>query len=338
MTRTARRRWSREIESEIDGILLGDTGPALVHGYDPPAGGMWVDDAIPGKLGAYDRGTGDELWISPCEVGYGRGFGAGFGAGGEVVVLGPSPAGYRMVRMAPDNGELLGVRPIEAFDHAVVAEDLSICLSAKRVTAFETSGAAEAWTYSRTAQRYHFIGRDRDRVFVVFSNKKDRRQGVLVLRADSGRLLGHALNPMQATIQDMTVDEKAVVVLTDGIEGALPPEILPEYLARTADEESQGTVSLLALDPTGKAGDSPLWYHTFPSAQVSDLSEVGIAADSGKVYVVRGANLDVCDALTGRALGEWMVPGLDDRIAWTVCQGAGLLAEETRTTVFELPA
>ncbi len=338
MTRTARRRWSREIESEIDGILLGETGPALVHGYDPPAGGMWVDDAIPGKLSALDRGTGEPLWTSPCEVGYGRGFGAGFGASGEVVVLGPSPAGYRMVRMAPDNGELLGVRPIAEFDQAVVREDLSICVSAKRVTAYETAGAAEAWTYSRETQRFHLIGRDAERVFVVYTNKKDRQQGVLVLQADTGKPLGNLLAPVSSTVQDLSVDPRSVVVLTDGIEASLPPEILPEYLSRTADDDAQGTVSLLALDPTGKAGDAPLWYETFPSSQVGELSEVGISTDSGKLYVVRGAYLDVRDALTGRALGDWAVPGLDERIAWKVCQGAGLLAEETRATVFELPA
>jgi hypothetical protein len=32
------------------------------------------------------------------------------------------------------------------------------------------------------------------------------------------------------------------------------------------------------------------------------------------------------------------LPGLDERIAWQVSQGAGLLAEETRASVFELPA
>lgn len=44
------------------------------------------------------------------------------------------------------------------------------------------------------------------------------------------------------------------------------------------------------------------------------------------------------DALTGRMLGDWAVPGLDERVGWTVAQGAGLLAEETRVSLFELPA
>jgi hypothetical protein len=37
-------------------------------------------------------------------------------------------------------------------------------------------------------------------------------------------------------------------------------------------------------------------------------------------------------------LGELTLPGLDERVAWKVSQGAGLLAEETRASVFELPA
>ena len=89
MTRTARRRWSRELESEIDGIVLGGNGPVFLHGYDPPAGGKWIDSVIPGKLGAFERNSGDPLWVSPCEVGYGRGFGAGFGREEDLVVLGP---------------------------------------------------------------------------------------------------------------------------------------------------------------------------------------------------------------------------------------------------------
>ena len=47
---------------------------------------------------------------------------------------------------------------------------------------------------------------------------------------------------------------------------------------------------------------------------------------------------EVRDALTGRTLGDWAIPGLDERVDWRVSQGAGLLAEETRVSVFELPA
>ena len=53
--------------------------------------------------------------------------------------------------------------------------------------------------------------------------------------------------------------------------------------------------------------------------------------------MANGAHLEVRDGLSGRSLGELAVPGLDERIAWTVSQGAGLLAEETVATVFELP-
>ena len=67
MTRTARRRWSREFQGEVDGIVLGEAGPVFLHGYDPPAGGKWIDNVIPGKLGAFDRNNGDpKHGPNPC--------------------------------------------------------------------------------------------------------------------------------------------------------------------------------------------------------------------------------------------------------------------------------
>ena len=35
--------------------------------------------------------------------------------------------------------------------------------------------------------------------------------------------------------------------------------------------------------------------------------------------------------------GELTVPGLDEYVAWKVSNGAGLLAEETRVSIFEVP-
>ena len=48
--------------------------------------------------------------------------------------------------------------------------------------------------------------------------------------------------------------------------------------------------------------------------------------------------LEARDLLSGRTLGEWTVPGLDERVCWSVGSGAGLLAEENRLTIYELPA
>ena len=59
---------------------------------------------------------------------------------------------------------------------------------------------------------------------------------------------------------------------------------------------------------------------------------------SGKLYLVKGALIEVRDTLTGRMLGDWAVPGLDESVAFLVSDGAGLLAEETRVSMFELPA
>jgi len=53
---------------------------------------------------------------------------------------------------------------------------------------------------------------------------------------------------------------------------------------------------------------------------------------------VNEALIEVRDMLTGRKLGDWAIPGLDERVAWQVANGAGLLAEESRVSLFELPA
>ena len=155
MTQTAKRRWSKELDSIVDGIAFGSSGPVLLHGYDEPAGGKWIDDVIPGKLGAYDRTTGERLWLAPCEVGYGRGFAAGTGPRGQVLVLGPSANGHLIVRMAANSGELLEASPIEAFDEADVAPDYVVCVSAGRIVAYDSETFEERWTYSRDGERYH---------------------------------------------------------------------------------------------------------------------------------------------------------------------------------------
>jgi hypothetical protein len=89
------------------------------------------------------------------------------------------------------------------------------------------------------------------------------------------------------------------------------------------DVESARGLALVALDPQARDGAKPLWFRGTRSREDDDLPEVSIGADQRLLYLVRGAWLEVRDGLTGRALGDWTVPGLDERIAWTVCQGAG---------------
>jgi hypothetical protein len=342
MTKTARRRWSREIESEVDGIAIGSSGPVLLHGYDPPAGGMWIDSAIPGKVALLDRGSGERVWSSPCEIGYGRGFGAGFGKEGEVIVLGPSSAGYRIVRMSPTNGALMGAAEIEAFDQADVAPDLCICVAADRVTAIDTTAMVEVWRHAREGERYHQVGRQGERVFVVYSDRKSGQRGLLCLETQSGEALGPTLAAGPMAIHDMAVDEGGVILVAGDLSSALGADDLSEYLARLAEQDlnQRDVLSLVALPRAAAEGDSPLWYE-FLSAdafEADDGLEASISCDSGKLYLIRGADLEVRDALSGRLLGGWTVPGLDERVAWKVCEGAGLLAEETRISIFELPA
>jgi hypothetical protein len=186
MTRTARRRWSREFPGEIDGLALGEVGPVILHGYDPPAGGKWIDSVIPGKLGAYDRNSGDVQWISPCEIGYGRGFGCGLGQEQDVVILGPSGQSHRITRMALASGELIGASEIGAFDQALVFGDMCITVTPQRVTGILTTAMLEVWSHVRDGERYHLAGRVGPHAYVVFTDTNRKRQGVLRLDVESG--------------------------------------------------------------------------------------------------------------------------------------------------------
>lgn len=343
MTRTARRRWTREVSNEVDGIAFSGSGPVLVHGYDPPAGGRWADSAIPGKMAAFDRSSGEDLWVSPCEVGYGRGFGAGISSRNDLIVLGPGSGAtsHRIARMALNTGELLDVADTQAFDEAVVGDDVSVCQAPSRVWALDSETLCESWSFSRKGERYRGISRSGERLFVSFTDTKAKRQGVQALDARTGRSLGRILAANQPTIHDVAADAGGTAILATDLETALPPELLTEYLTSTADEDLPDgkALALLAMEHEGREGDAPLWYTKISSDDADDeYPEISISADSGKLYIIKGAFLEVRDMLTGRELGEWTVPGLDERVGWQVCEGAGLLAEETRISIFELPA
>ncbi len=326
MTRTARRRWSREFKGEIDGILLGDAGPIFLHGYDPPAGGKWIDNVIPGKLGAYDRNDGHVLWMSPCEVGYGRGFGSGLGQEDDVVVLGPSLQGHRIARMFQATGELIGAQDIQPFDQALVFGDMCITVTPGRVAGIMTSPMLEVWSHSGTGERYHGAGRAGDEILVVFTNTNTKRQGVLRLDVESGDSVGTFLDPEYAMIHEL--------VCVDGLAVLLAADRAPSRVSRAT---STAALRLEAYRTDGIEAH-PLWRRDVADDAPDDLPDVSISLDSDKLYIARGALLEVCDGLTGRRLGELTLPGLDERVAWKISQGAGLLAEETRASIFELPA
>lgn len=341
MTRTAKRRFSRDMQSTIDGIAFGPSGPVLVHEYDPPAGDMWIDDVIPGKLAALDRHSGEVLWSSPCEVGYGRGFGAGFGKEDDAIVLGPSSKGHLAARMSLKTGELLAAVPIEAFDEALVHPDLSFGLTPRRIFAIDSSGLTEAWEHSKPGERYHHVARAGDHLFVVYTHSSTNRQGVLRLDAQTGEVEGELLAPRQPVVHGIAANADGLVLLTRDLTHALPAEVVGQFLvelSRKHEGATTDTLSLLALPSNAELGDAPLWYEVLSSHPVDEIPEVAITADAGKLYLVRGALLEVRDTLTGRLLGDWAVPGLDESVAFQVCEGAGLLAEEERVSLFELPA
>ena len=343
MTSTARRRWSRELESEVDGIAIGAEGPVLVHGYDAPAGGMWIDEVIPGKLGAMDRSTGETLWSSPCEVGYGRGFGTGFGSSDEVIVLGPSTNGHRIVRMDAESGKLLGAETIEAFDEAIVGEDVCICASAGAISAISTSVMKEAWRYTHADQRFHQVERSGDRVYVLHSDMRTKQKGVLALDVVTGQVARIVVPATLGEVQGMGIDGEHMVLLTGDVAAHLPGELAVPFLDDLARREGPSgdmvvdNSTLLGFSLT-EGADKASWYEILSTTVDPELIDVGLRADSGKLYVSSGALVGVRDLVTGRMLGDWTIPGLDEQVGWQVSQGAGLLAEEHRLSVFELPA
>lgn len=344
MTRSARRRWTADLESEIDGVALAAQGPVVLHVYDPPAGGKWVDDAIPGKVAAYHRQSGERQWISPCEVGYGRGFGAGFGEEQELVILGPTQGGHRMVRMSSADGVLLGVESVPEFDEALVAPDLCICIGLTAITAVHTTAMVESWRYSGEGRRFHRAARAGNMLYVVFSTKQSRHQGVLALRVDTGALISELLAPNQPAIHDLCAGEGVFAVVVDDLESALPPEQARDFaLRQLTEDDAEGDFSTPGPTPgvvvyEADDGSRPVWYEALGDAPSGDdLGDTSLALDSAKLYLARGALLSVRDLLTGRVLGELVVPGLDEHVAWTVSDGAFLVVEETRASVYEIP-
>ncbi len=338
MPSTARRRWSRELDTQIDGVAVGSTGPVIVHGYEPPAGDKWMDSVIPGRLCAFERTSGEMLWRVPCEVGYGRGFGAGLLGSERVVVLGPGLVGHKIAHMSISNGELLGAAPIDAFDEALVFPDLCICLSHSRIFAVDTNEMTEAWSYGE-GERFHHVERIGDRILAVFSTRGG--QGILRLDAETGEYEGRLLSPEQPIIHCIAGGDDLLVALTSDLRRVLAETSSEQLEAVLAEHPGGGlsdTLSLLALRADSEPGDEPCWFRVLETEELDELPEASILVDSGKLYVERGTLLEALDALTGRPLGEWTVPGLDERLDWRVVDGAGLLAEETRLSIFELPA
>jgi len=333
MTRTARRRWTRDLETLVDGIAIADSGPVLLHGYDDPAGGKWVDDVIPGKLAALDRHSGDILWISPCEVGYGRGFGAGLGPEKDAVVLGPSAQGHRIVRMALDTGELIGVSEIEPFDEALVFDDLCVCVTPSRIFGVQTSAMVELWAFQREGYRFHQICRQGEDLFVVYTDPRMSRQGVFCLDVESGEIRREVLEAKQKVIYGMASQPGSLVLLVSDVLAALPEEQWPDY----GSAPGGGGLNIVAIRPDGEVGQPALWYEQAPIDEVDEYPDLHIWMDSGKLYMVHEALVDVRDALSGRDLGELTIPGLDERVAWGISQGAALVAEEERVSIFEIP-
>lgn len=324
----------------VDGIGISSEGPILVHGYDAPPGGKWSDDVIPGKLGAMDRATGEMCWMVPCEVGYGRGFAVGFGARGQVLVLGPSAHGHRVVRMSVDSGEILDVSTIPVFDQASFSEQHVYCCSAGGISALDTNSLTESWAYSREGERYHQCMPMDGRVLVVYSTPSGG-QGLLAVDAKTGNFIEIMVPPLLPVIHGLVATGGIAILLTESLDKVLEGDAASDLMRSVALHPSGGirdTLSLMALSASESSMGDPKWIQVLETKDHDELPEASLSADSGKLYLERGNQLNALDALSGRPLGAWTVPGLDERVDWSVADGAGLLAEEGRLSVFEFLA
>ena len=296
MTTTAKRRWSRELETEVDGIAFAATGPVLLHGYDPPAGGKWIDDVIPGKLGAFDRSTGERLWIAPCEVGYGRGFGAGVGQQGRVIVLGPSQGGHRIVRMAMADGELLDSADTEPFDDAVVHPEVVVCSNARAVWGLDTVTLQETWRYAREGERYHGLAFAGENVFVVVSSTESGKYGVVRLSANTGAFEGYLLQPVMPLIRGVGASGSTVAIVTCELEFLLDPDNRMDFMLQLAshpDEGPRDTLSIAAMRADAASGEAR------SSESVLTIDAVELAAETRTVSSsATPAPVEACSAPT----------------------------------------
>ena len=210
------------------------------------------------------------------------------------------------------------------------------------MTGISTSDLFEAWTYQREGERYHSVAFCGGQVVVVYSDANTKKYGLLALDSEDGSFDSILLPPKLPMIHSIAGESGAVVLLTNDLLQVLGPDQAGQFLGELSmlseDDVLTDTLSLLALPGGHTDGEPALWWKVLSTEAVEDIPEVSISADSGKLYVVRGAMLEVCDILSGRTLGEWTVPGLDEQVCWSVASGAGLLAEEHRLTIYELPA
>jgi hypothetical protein len=256
--------------------------------------------------------------------------------------MGPSSQGHRILRMSIETGELLGESAIKAFDEAIIRDEASVTITATKVTGISTLDLVEMWTYSRADERYHSVAFCGGKIFVVYSNANTRKYGLLALDAEDGSFDSVVIPSKLPMIHGIAGDGSTLVILTSDLMQALSPSdagrFIGELSMMSEDDVLTDTLSLLAITGSHSEEDPALWWSVLATDPVEDIPEVSISADSGKLYVVSGAMLEVRDLLSGRSLGEWTVPGLDEQVCWSVGSGAGLLAEENRLTIYELPA
>jgi hypothetical protein len=236
----------------------------------------------------------------------------------------------------------LGESAIEPFDEALIRDEISVTITATKVTGISTRDLEKMWSYHRADERYHSVAFCGGKLFVVYSNANTRKYGILALDAEDGSFDSVVIPSKLPIIHGIAGDGSTLIILTsDLMQGLCPSDagrFIGELSMMSEYDVLSDTLSLLAISGSHSEDDPALWWSILATDPVEDIPEVSISADSGKLYQVSGAMLEVRDLLSGRPLGEWTVPGLDEQVCWGVGSGAGLLAEEHRLTIYELPA
>jgi len=237
------------------------------------------------------------------------------------------------------------------FDEALVDGKHVLIVALTSLTRLDSASLEAKWALQAKDDRFHSSATDGKTLFIAVSTKRNRSQGLRAYTVARGGKAGDILAQGQSTILGLGAEDGMVTVLVEDLASALPEDLSRDYqLAKLMAEDSDdfgggslggegGSAGVVAFawDAGEKRSEAKWFLDLSASGLEDDPGEASIRVDSGKLYVARGAMISVYDLLSGRPLGEAAVPGLDDFVAWDVADGALLVAEETRLSVYELP-
>ena len=325
---------------EIDGIALGDNGsghpPRLRPARRRASGSTTSSRASSARSTARAvrcSGSRPARWATAAASE------RGLGAGERCRPARAQPAG------PPDRAHVArdgraDRRPAEVAALRPGARGTATCASPSRpatCAGIMTSPMLEVWSYTRapTSATTSPVALERQRPTSSTRTRTLRRQGVLRLDVESGDLVRRLpRDPEYPVIHDLVCNE----------DGSLRSFWWAIDRSTDATRPVRPRLSTLRLEAFRTGGHvtsrTPLWSESDRTDESpDDLPDVSISMDSGQaLHRQRRPARGPRRAHRTERWASMTLPGLDERIAWQVSQGAGLLAEETRASVFELPA